>query len=215
MPDLDLIPSHYRRTRASLRWLKRSGLALALIAVTVGATRFSLEVLIRRQGEQIAELQLERARAEQLAARQATLDAERVYLNQRIQALEGLRGGIAAKRLFQVVDRALDEDIWFKRWRFTRAGETIEAPEQGTETGYFILLPRTAEDEKQRAWRMRTQMEIVAEAANHGALARFVRRLSQAPEIESARILNTHGNPKGESDRVSFEVAVLVRSAPR
>lgn len=214
MSDLDLIPPHYRRTREALRFLKWAAAALCLIAVTVGATRFSLEFLIEQQGEEIAELERQRARIEALNARRAVVESERTLLTQRLRALEGLRGGIAAKDMFRVVDAALDEDIWFRQWRFLRAGETVEAPEQATETGYFIILPQKQGEEKRRAWRMRTQMEIVAEAANHGALARFVRRLSQAPEVESARILNTHGQPEGRGETVNFELAILVRSAP-
>ena len=214
MPDLDLIPPRYRRTRVALRWLKGAGVALLLILATMGATRFSLEYLIRQQGEQIAELEIQRAQAEQLDARRAEIEQERMFLSQRIRALEGLRGGIAAKKMFQVVDEALGPDIWFKQWRFRRAGETVEASAQATETGYFIMLPQTEGDETKRAWRMRTHMEIVAEAANHGALARFTRRLSQAPEIESARILNTSGQREGQGERIDFELAILVRSAP-
>jgi hypothetical protein len=55
-------------------------------------------------------------------------------------------------------------------------------------------------------------MEISGEASDHSALARFVRRLGERSEIESARILNTQVRQLGGAELVEFELAVVVRS---
>jgi hypothetical protein len=114
--------------------------------------------------------------------------------------------------MFEVVDNALDERVWFRRWDFRRAGEIVETEKRGVETGYFIVLPKENPEDPPRAWRLQTHMEILAEAEDHSALGSFVRRLSQRPEIESARILNTKTRSAGDSARVEFELAIVVRS---
>ena len=161
---------------------------------------------------ELQELRTEHARAEQQLKQLTELRSSRDALDQRVSLLEGLRGGVAAKQMFTIVDDAMEENIWFRQWSFRRAGEVVDEEPDAVETGYFIVLPQESKDGPRRAWRLETHMEILAEAADHSALARFVRRLAQRPEIESARILNTQNQGEAASGRVEFELAVLVRS---
>lgn len=214
MSELDLVPPRYRRRRKAIDLTRSMGVLYVAVCLFVVGLRFVLDQQVSRHGEEIEAMRAKQADAERAQAEYALLEGEKEDLDDRIRALEGLRGGVAAIRMFSLVDAALSEDIWFKQWSFRRAGETVEAESTAVETGYFILLPRTDDDSPRRAWRMHTHMEIIAEASDHGALAAFVHRLSRQPQIESVRILSTRGQRESDGGRVAFELALLVRSAP-
>ena len=216
MPELDLIPVSYsggRRTRST--WtVVLAGYAVALVCL-VGA-RLYLDGRIEENLGRIENLEVETQRAEEERAAAERLERERSDLQQQLSVLEGLRGGVAAKDMFSVVDAAIDERVWFRNWSFQRAGEVVERQPDAIETGYFIVLPRSAPDEPTRAWRLETHMEIGAEAEDHSSLALFVRKLAAQDEVENARILSTRQQSASPSDaaRVGFDLAVLVRSTP-
>ncbi len=212
MSEIDLIPVPYRRRRRFAHWLLRGGGAyLGVLALLVGV-RVLLGLAIEERTRQIEDLKLQRERAELEHERLIGLRAEQQDLSQRLAVLDGLRGGVEAKAMFTVLDRALDEDVWFRRWSFRRAGEIVEKKPEAVETGYFIVLPKTAEDEPERAWRLQTHMELSAESEDHASLARFVRILAEQREIENTRILSTRSQPESGDDRVDFELAIMVRS---
>jgi hypothetical protein len=212
MAELDLIPIRYHRRRRFLTRVAQAGaVAVASLVGLLGA-RVVIAERIALRSLAIEQMRVEHARAEHDRNERARLEAERERLVQRLAVLDGLRGGIAAKQMFAVVDAALDEDVWFSSLRFQRAGEIVEEEPEAVHTGYFIILPQENPSAPRRAWRLETHMEIEAEAADHSALAGFVRRLSERPEIESARILNTQIQQAGAGGRVRFELAVLVRS---
>jgi cell division protein FtsB len=213
MSEIDLIPPRYRRRKAVWRWALRGAAVYGFVALALIGARGALSRSVQTEQSQLEQIQLERAQAESERARLDRLEAERTRLTQQLALLEGLRGGPAAKQIFTAVDSALDEQIWFRRWKFQRAGEVVENREKAGEAGYFTVLPRQAEGEPERAWRVATHMEISGEAADHSALARFVRRLGERGEIESARILNTRAQQLGGAEFVEFELAVVVRSA--
>ena len=212
MSELDLIPARYQRRLSFLARVRQVGTGVLVTLAALLGTRLVLDHRIAERGRQLEGLRVERARAEHERGERARLDSERRELGQRIAVLEGLRGGIAAKDMFAVVDDALDSNVWFRSWSFLREGEIVDQEPEAVETGYFIVLPPETTDAPRRAWRLRTHMEILAEAADHSALAGFVRRLSERPEIESARILNTQSPRSGAGGRVQFELAVVVRS---
>jgi cell division protein FtsB len=213
MSEIDLIPPRHRRRKAAARWLLRGAAVYGLVAIALLGARVALSRSVHSEQGQLQQIQAQRAQAESERARLDLLEAERTRLTQQLALLEGLRGGPAARQIFYGVDSALDEQIWFRRWTFQRAGEVVEEREQTGEAGYFIVLPRQAEGEPERAWRVATHMEISGEAADHSALAGFVRRLGERSEVESARILNTQVRQLGGAELVEFELAVVVRSA--
>lgn len=212
MPELDLIPVRYSGARSGRRWFFVGGAAYMALAILILGYRLHLDESISETQRYIESLEADIQRAEAERAQWMRLTTERSNLHQRLTILEGLRGGIAAKDMFMVVDRAIDERIWFRSWSFRRAGEVVDSQPGAVETGYFIVLPKSEPDAPERAWRLETHMEIFAESEDHSSLARFVRGLSQQPSIENARILNTRRQGNGESGRIGFELALLVRS---
>jgi len=214
MSEIDLVPVPYRRRRAFRGWLARAGTLYIAVAVLLAGLRLALGSWASAYDREIESLRVERARIEQEQRELTRLGGEQQALGQRLAVLEGLRGGVAAKEMFQVIDDSLDEEVWFRAWSFRRAGEIVDDERKAVETGYFIVLPQEAPDQPQKTWQFHTHMEINAEAEDHSALAGFVRRLAQKPEIDSARILTTKARPQDAAGGVEFELAVVVRSAP-
>ncbi len=212
MSEIDLVPPRYHRRRMLLGWLLRAGAVYLVVAIAMVGVRGFLDQGISKYDREIADFRIERKRADEEQQQIEQLRKKKESLVQRLEVLEGLRGGVAAKQMFSVVDDSLDESVGFRRWSFRRAGEIVNEGEKAVETGYFIVLPRESSDEPQRTWQFQTHMEILADARDHSALASFVRRLSQQPEIQNARILNTHSRKVLDSERVEFELAVVVRS---
>ncbi len=213
MDEIDLVPVRYHRRRSMRNWLVGMMAAYLAVSAAMIGVRSVLGHRISVYGRELERLEVERARTQLEQLEFLRLRGEHEALGQRLAVLEGLRGGVAAKHMFQVVDDSLDANVWFRRWNFRRAGEIVDQEKKAVETGYFIVLPQENPDEPQRSWRIHTHMEITAEAEDHSALAGFVRRLSQKPEIESARILKTKARKEVESGLVEFELAVVVRSA--
>lgn len=212
MSEIDLVPVRYHRRRSLQRGVNRVLVACALVVFSMVGLRALLVHRIALYDQEIEKIQQETARAEHEQRRVQALTSEHEVLSQRLAVLGSLRGRIAAKQMFRVVDDALDQAIWFRRFSFRRAGEIVDDERKAVETGYFIVLPQEAPDQPRRTWRFHTHMEITAEAENHSALAGFVRRLSQQPEIESARILNTQVRKGVDAAGVEFDLAVVVRS---
>jgi hypothetical protein len=143
-------------------------------------------------------------------ARLEALRNETADLERRRAILSGLRGGVEAKRMFVVVDRALDGNVWFLSWTFRRAGELVEKVPETVDTGYFIVVPSGASKEPEKAWRLEAHMEIHARTLDHSTLAGFVRRLVEQPEIQDVRILKTRMHKYTTRQVVDFELAVIV-----
>lgn len=213
MAEIDMIPPGYRRRKEMRRWSLRAGVVYIVVAVSIFGVEAAISHQMEEQLAQIETLAEVRQRMEEQKRRLQELELLEEDYSRRLDVLEGLRGGVAAKEMFVVVDRALDYDIWFRSWTFRRAGEIVNE-EPGTErTGYFIVLPKERSDEPDRAWRFETHMEINAEAHGHSALASFVRKLAAQPEVEAARILSTRKRSAENSEHVEFELAVTVRSS--
>ncbi len=211
MREIDLVPLRYRRRRLFVRGLAVTvAAALVLCAGVVGARQVLLH-RISTFDREIDRIEAERAQVEQERRELERVTTERDAMQQQFAVLEGLRGGIAAIRMFEIIDRALDRDIRFTHWDFRRAGEIVDRVQKPVETGYFIVLPQDSPDAPERAWQQQTHMEIRAVAETHAALAGFVRRLSRQREIESARILETRASSR-DPGRVDFELAIVVRS---
>jgi Tfp pilus assembly protein PilN len=209
MPEIDLIPSQYREELRVRRALIRIGLTFAVALLALAGGRVGLAVGIRNSEHQIDVLERDRVATEQRRSELSELSSGRTALQQQLAILSGLRGGVAARDMFVSVDRALDEEIWFKHWSFGRAGELVERPATPEHRGYFILVPE-ADGEPERAWRVQTHMEIEAQASNHTSLAAFVRRLLEQPEIAEVRVLRSYA--AGAGSVVNFELAVVVRT---
>jgi len=123
-----------------------------------------------------------------------SLEKDHNTLVKKHQILEKLRGGALAEDMFVNIDRALsDNNIWFKNWKFVRAGSRTSEKAKGVNTGYFIVIPEgeRTKNKEQEAWKIQTHMEVSGQATDHEALSSFVRRVLQQSQIGDVRILKT------------------------
>lgn len=211
MSEFDLVPVAYRRGLWLRAWLTRLTVALVGVVLVVAMAKALLVYGTRTYTREVEELRSARQVVLDQKARMEQLQSEKVRLEYRLSVLSGLRGGFEAKQMFVVIDRALDDQVWFRDWKFVREGELVDRKPGAVETGYFIVVPSKDPDEPERAWKMRAHMEIRAQARDHSALARFVRAIVVQREIEDVRVLNTRVRRESSAEIVDFELAVIVR----
>lgn len=214
MAEIDLVPAEYRHYLRVRRWLVTFASVFVLLVVAIGVGRV---VVSQRVGAEKARIDHLRA-SKQVTLNQLgliqTLHERKGAAEKRLNILGGLRGGPAAEKIFWTIDRALSGNVWFRSWSFRRAGELVEVAPRAVETGYFIIVPKEANQSQDKAWRLQTHMEIKGQARDHSALAEFVKRLLDQPEIEDVRVLNTSLRRYTTAHLVDFELAVVVDSRP-
>lgn len=214
MAEMDLVPQDYRESLRIRRWVRNALAGYGVLLACVVGAKFGLAHTVEKEKLRVGQLQASKqvtlnqlALIEELRGREA--DARR-----RLDILAGLRGGPAAEQMFVTIDRALDQSVWFQSWNFRRAGQVVEMDPQTVQTGYFIIVPKGQKQQEDMAWRLETHMEIKGQAFTHSALASFVKRLLDQPEIEDVRVLNTGLRRYTEAQVVNFDLAVVVDSRP-
>jgi len=210
MREIDLVPESYRRQRSQLRWIKLlAGLTAGLLATTATA-RVWLGYVVSGVESEIEILQAQQTITTLERDELAALNEERNSLQEQLHLLRGLRSGTAATNLFRIIDAALVEDeLWFRRWDFRRAGVT-DAAGQAVETGYFLVVPDNAQQAE--AWQVETHMTITGQAQDHATLSEFVTRLLDRTEIEDVRIRRTELHRYDARSLVDFDLAVVINS---
>lgn len=212
---MNLIPEDYKRYLQQLHMLKRWGLLmLAFIVVSISASSaFSYKA--SEYQKEIVVLERKKAISSQQRNLLQSLQKDHIKLVGKHDVLEKLRGGALAENMFVTVDRAMDgNSVWFKSWRFDRAGSKTSEPPKGVNTGYFIIIPdgERADKKTQEAWKIQTHMEVDGEAKDHDALSSFVRRLLQQPQIGDVRIISTRQQTTADITVVNFRLAIIVNS---
>jgi len=212
---MDLIPEDYRRYLQQLFILKRWG--LTVLFVLIASALFSYALKYKADAYQKEIVSLEKKKAISSLQRNVLQDLQKDHekLKSKHHVLEKLRGGALAKNMFVTVDNALEgKDVWFKKWRFDRAGSKTREADKTVNTGYFIVIPEseTNNNKTGEAWKIQTRMEVNGEAKDHEALARFVRRLLQQKQIGDVRIINTRQQTNTGMTVVSFKLGIIVNS---
>jgi len=212
---MDLIPEGYKRYLQQLFMLQRWGLAVFVILIISASVSFALNYKAKEYQKEIVILEKKKAISSQKRNLLQNLQKDHNKLQARHNVLEKLRGGALAKNMFVTVDRALEgNDVWFKNWRFDRAGSKTKEAEKAVNTGYFIVIPAGESSNKKtnEAWKIQTRMEVNGEAKDHEALASFVRRLLRQPQIGEIRILNTRQQVRADITVVNFKLGIIVNS---
>jgi len=86
----------------------------------------------------------------------------------------------------------------------------VENSPQGVSTGYFIVIPAGSSDREEETWKIETHMNIQGQALDHSAMSEFVLNLTQQPEIENVRIVNTRLNRSDLEKLVDFSLDIIV-----
>ena len=212
---MDLIPADYRRYIQQLQLLHRWGLlTLVIIALSVSLS-LGLKYMASEYQKEIVVLEKKKAISSHQRGILQDLEKDRNLLTKKHRILEKLRGGALAEDMFVNIDRALNgKNIWFKNWKFIRAGSKTNEKPKGVNTGYFIVIPEAdrANQKEKEAWQIQTHMEVSGQATDHEALSSFVRRVLQQPQIGDVRILNTQQQVNMDKTVVDFKLVIMVNS---
>ena len=210
MDDFNLIPASYRRRRRVKRWLLAFAGFYVLVVLAIGTGKVAISDFIESAR---SEIDLLKGDTQEVLSRKRELREMRdreSELEHRLIVLDRLIDGPRITRLFQAIDRSLDERIWFVDWKFVRAGELVDVPEKTVERGYFIVVSEPSTTGLQQAWKILTHMEISARAVNHSALAEFVRRLGVQPEVDGVQVVATQTEQFDGQNVIGFRLAVLL-----
>jgi len=212
---MDLIPADYRRYIQQLQLLHRWGLfTLVIIAASVSIS-LGLKYMAGEYQKEIVVLEKKKAISSHQRGILQDLEKDRNLLTKKHRILEKLRGGALAEDMFVNIDRSLNgKSIWFKNWKFIRAGSKTSEKPKGVNTGYFIVIPEAdrANQKEKEAWQIQTHMEVSGQATDHEALSSFVRRVLQQPQIGDVRILNTQQQVIMDKTVVDFKLVIMVNS---
>jgi hypothetical protein len=213
MRDIDLIPQAYRTRRWQVRWMINTSYLIAGLAGILVLTWAVLGVAIADAKVELALLEKQLSYTTQQRADIERMGAEKIELERQYRLLSNLRSGAAAGDMFVTIDQALTgDDVWFRNWKFERAGIMVGEGVETTNTGYFIVVPEGASRLAPDELRIQTEMEIRGQAIDHSALSSFVRRLFIQPEIDDIRIRRTSLIDRNRADTVDFELAVVLNT---
>ena len=220
MADINLIPDQYRYWLWQQRVLKQCAVALCMVALAVLAFSSTLHIKTETRTQQLAELRDKNAISQQDQQKFEVLSQQSNELQRQWHVLAGLRGGTAMENMFIVIDRALqDEQVWFRKWDFTRAGYSVNADmvknAQRERGAYFIPMKSdNASSSIQDTWAIETHLEISGGATDHVAFSDFIERLLNQPEISNVKIVSTAMEPGANALKsIVFKIAILVNSA--
>jgi hypothetical protein len=216
MSDIDLIPQAYRTRRWQARWMKHAAWLMTGLTGALVLTWTVLGVAIDNTREDVETLQNKLSFTTQQQADIQRLGAEKTELERQFRLLSNLRSGAAAGDMFVTVDNALtSDDVWFRNWKFERAGIMVGDEVETVNTGYFVVVPDGADQLDPDELRILTNMEIRGQALDHSALSSFVRRLFVQPGIDDIRIRRTSLSDRNRTDTVDFELAVILNTDVR
>jgi hypothetical protein len=211
MNEIDLFPDELRRQLMFTRWFKRAAFVLVGTTFVIGAAFAVLRQVNTKIEEQIQYFQGQREITNTNRQQLGQLKQERVGLQQQLNLLSGLRSGASAEKMFLMLDRALPgPEVWLTNWKFRRAGTQVKNSSETVSTGYFIVIPAGSSKHKEETWKIETHMNIQGQALDHSAMSEFVLKLTQQPEIENVRIVNTRLNQSTREKLVDFSLDIIV-----
>lgn len=211
MNEIDLFPEDLRRQLLFTRWFKLTGFTVVLLTLVSVVAFLLLREASTRIDEQIQFFQSQREITNANRRQLEQLTQQKSDLQQQLDLLGGLRSGASAEQMFLMIDRALPgPDVWLTNWKFRRAGTPVDANQQAVSTGYFIVIPADNQNKPAETWQIETHMTIQGQALDHSAMSRFVLNLTQQPEIENVRIVNTRSNQGKQVKLVDFSLDIVV-----
>ena len=211
MNEIDLFPEELRKQLLFARWFKFTGYTVVLLTILSVVAFVLLREASARIEEQIQYFQSQREITTANRNQLEQLNQQKSDLRQQLDLLGGLRSGASAEQMFLMIDRALPgPDVWLTNWKFRRAGTPVDANQQAVSTGYFIVIPADNQNKPAETWQIETHMTIQGQALDHSAMSRFVLNLTQQPEIENVRIVNTRSNQGKQVKLVDFSLDIVV-----
>ena len=209
MGDIDLIPTDYRNRIWFQGKAKLLGTSIVSMVVITAVIYTTMQLTNGKLHSKISELQKQQETTSQQHEVITRFNVDIQNLEYQLVLLNSLRSGTGAPEMFTTIDLAIaDTDVWFDTWEYQRAGSPVEQKDQYSKNGNLFILPAGNGTTTDTAWKIETHMTIKGQAKDHSALSRFVRRLSNQPEIYNINILNT--STATHMNVVDFNIAVTV-----
>lgn len=208
MADIDMIPRSYREGLRVRRTLAAYGAALGLLLVAGLGTSAFVRWRLALETPRLEQARAGTLQADALRTRLTHAQLRKDGLAEGVAALAALRGAGEAEALARLLDRALNERVWFERLRFSRSQEQLQpAPSP--------LPPEAAQVQVQvraQAWRLGSHLEIDGRALDNAAMTSFLAQLAADPALANVRFLNSSMQTAEEGGAVAFGVtASLVK----
>ena len=212
MNEIDLFPDDLRRQLMFKRWFKLTAIGAVALTLLIGGSFAGLRGVNAEIDDRIEVLQSQREISISNRDRLKQLAQQKKDLQQQLNLLSGLRSGASAEQMFVMIDRALPgPEVWLTNWKFRRAGTQVDDGSEAVSTGYFIVIPAGSNAREEETWKIETHMNIEGQALDHSAISEFVLNLTQQPEIENVRIVNTRlGQAVNDTKLVDFSLDIVV-----
>ncbi len=213
MAELDLIPQDYRQLQRLRQEIKLYAIIYIILVVAIVVGKVEMDRHINELGKTVSNFEQKKLIMQQQQQRLSDLQKKKSRIEGHTKVLRSLRDGPAAEQMFLVIDRALVNGTWFKKWSFRHDGELsyVKKTEE-INTGYFIIVKDDANPNRDQAWRLNTHMEISGQAVNHTVLAGLVNNLVTSPEIDDVKVLKTSLNNHIVGEVVNFDLAITVNN---
>jgi hypothetical protein len=211
--EIDMIPASYRERFKIRRWCHLFLLALGAVILLTLLIRFTLNSKNQSIQTEISTLQQDKSFNQQQQQTYNNLLTSERKLNKKLGILDGLRGGAPVRQTMMVIDRVLNDNVWFLQWSFKRAGEIVNLPPQTKPTGYFIIIsPENSRIGKQQTWKLETHMEVKGQARDHSSFSLFVQDLLNQTEIEDVKIVNTQMRRYAGTQIIDFNIVIVINN---
>lgn len=208
MTDVNLIPADYLEQRRIRCWLRRFGLALVALAALTLAGRAWLALRLpeeRRTANQMREqVKLTLVRQSQMSE----LDARKKLLEYRLATLHTLRDDAPWVAMFQAIDHAYNNKLWFDELTFARSLQTDSAP-----LATRVIAQAGRGEEQATLPRVVYGFDIKGHALDHAALGEFMRTISEQPTVGVVRLTDTGLRKYSTMEVVDFGLAATLDSS--
>ena len=207
MKEFDLIPSNYRAMIEKLRLLKLFSVGLAVFVLMTGIAVAAIQKVKSDTAVEIDKLTKVKEFTSMQRETLVILENEKSELDNKWQLLTGLRKTTAPEDLFYAIDLSLrDLAIWFSNLKYERV-EQSSKEENLIETGYFIIISPTDEND---SYAIGTTLTIAGSAANHSTLSKFVKNLLDQSSVSNARVLETSTDKRNKKKHINFTLEIIV-----
>ncbi len=212
--EIDLIPNDYRIHNAKIRIIKRYASILVPVLIVGSLVYGALRYYTWEVEQEVETLQQRTFVSSQQRDQITRLRKIADEYQRQLTMLGRLRSGGQALDMFVTIDRAISPgDVWFRTWKFRRAGFVIEGDSSEVNRGYFVVIPANSETSSSEPWQIETHMDIKGQARDHSTLSTFVQKLFDQPQIQDVRVVNTARRSYGNTKVVDFDLRIVVRSA--
>jgi hypothetical protein len=210
MAEVDLVPEDYRQAANLKRFSKKLFIVFASTIFLVAFGKGLLSFLIAMESKQTRILENDKAVIVEHQNRLKKLEAHQADLQQRLAILDFLRGGPPAERMFQIIDRAVNQSVWLTGLRFKRTQKAFHTQAESGKSGYFRVAQQT-DNGQHSEWQGQMRMEINGQALNHSALADLVKKLLDQQEVHDVHVVNTSTLQYPSGQVTAYKLVVTIK----